>query len=871
MHMEFQSKKQIAIICLSVVTLFSLLGLLFAENIVVEDVYVGLILDMGSREGQIILSCISTALSDFYQLHKNYTTRLLLRNKDSKGKPLHALSAALNLLDNIKVEAIIGAQTRIEANLLAELAEEVKVPIMSLSGPSHSPPRKYPFFVEITQDETFQAVGISALIEAFRWRDVILLYENLNYGRDIIPSLIHSLQEANVNVAYKSCISASSTNEQISEELRNIMKLRTTVFVVHMSHLLVPRFLATVKELGMMSEGYAWIMTSTSLSFLHSSTDSSVVESMEGLLGLKSYIPTSTRLHKLTSRLRRKFYTEDQNMEVGELSPDEIWAYDATWALAEAVERTRTKYSTRLLNLMDSNNITKQGLILLREILHTRFTGLGGEIQYPNGKLISSAFEIVNVIGKGERRVGFWPCYKTFHQINNRRNLLSANDLKTIIWPGGSSTFVKGSKLQLSTEIKLRVGVPPKSGFKEFVRVDHDFQTNRTYFSGFCIDVFEAAVRGLPYKVHYEFISFQNASGYMAGTYNDLVYQVYLQNYDAVVGDTTIISNRSQYVDFTIPYTDLGVGILIKNEKKDMWIFLKPLSGDLWITSACFFILTGLVVWVIERPVNQEFQGTPLQQIGTIFWFSFSTLVFAHREKILSNLAKFVVIIWVFVVLILTSSYTATLASMMTVKQIQLNSGNYLGYQSFTPQVIENPSRFKSITLYGSIEEYADALSRGSKHGGVSAIVDEVPYIKAFLAKYSAGYSMIKTESTTNGFGFVFPKGSQLVHDISRQIEILREEGKLLKMEQTWFSKRPLTYDDSNTNDPNALNFSTFRGLFLVSGVASAFALSLFTIFSLNEKWHVLEKCKCRNLVREKLQFVRKFLSNKVSSHNGEN
>ncbi|XP_068328633.1 glutamate receptor 1.2-like [Pyrus communis] len=868
MHMEFRSKKQIAFICLSVVTLFSLLGLLFAENIVVEDVHVGVILDMGSREGQIILSCISTALSDFYQLHKNYTTRLLLRTKDSKGKPLHALSAALNLLDNIKVEAIIGAQTRIEASLLAELAEEVKVPIMSLSGPSHSPPRKYPFFVEITQDETFQAAGISALIEAFRWRDVILLYENLNYGRDIIPSLIHSLQEANVNVAYKSCISASSTNEQISEELRNIMKLRTTVFVVHMSHLLVPRFLLTVKELGMMSEAYAWIMTSTSLSFLHSSTDSSVVESMEGVLGLKSYIPASTRLHNLTSRLRRKFYTEDQNMEVGELSPDEIWAYDATWALAEAVERTRTKYSTRLLSLMDSNNITKQGLILLREILHTRFTGLGGEIQYPNGKLISSAFEIVNVIGKGERRVGFWPCYKTFHQINNRRNLLSANDLKTIIWPGGSSTFVNGSKLQLSTEIKLRVGVPLKTGFKEFVRVDHDFQTNRTYFSGFCIDVFEAAVRGLPYKVHYEFISFPNASRYW--TYSDLVYQVYLQNYDAVVGDTTITANRSQYVDFTIPYTDLGVGMLIKKGKTNMWIFLKPLSGDLWIASACFFILTGLVVWVIERPVNQEFQGTPLQQIGTIFWFSFSTLVFAHREKILSNLAKFVVIIWVFVVLILTSSYTATLASMMTVKQIQLNSGNYIGYQSFT-KVIENSSRFKSIRVYGTIEEYADALSRGSKHGGVSAIVDEVPYIKAFLAKYSADYSMIKTESITNGFGFVFPKGSQLAHDMSRQIEILREEGKLLEMEQTWFSKTPLTFDDSNTNGPNALNFSTFRGLFLVSGVASAFALSLFTIFSLNEKWHVLEKCKCRNLVREKLQFVRKCFSNKVSSHNGEN
>lgn len=41
----------------------------------------------------------------------------------------------------------------------------------------------------------------------------------------------------------------------------------------------------------------------------------------------------------------------------------------------------------------------------------------------------------------------------------------------------------------------------------------------------------------------------------------------------------------------------------------------------------------------------------------------------------------------------------------------------------------------------------------GSKHGDISAII-EIPYIKAFLAKYSAWYSMIKPSQvyTTNGF-----------------------------------------------------------------------------------------------------------------------
>ncbi|XP_016652500.1 PREDICTED: glutamate receptor 1.4-like [Prunus mume] len=453
-------------------------GLLCAEidgspNIVVEEVHVGVILEMGSREGKIILSCISTALSDFYHLHNNYSTRVILHTRDSKGKALHALSAALNLLDKIKVEAIIGAQTKMEANLLAELGEEAKVPVLSLSGLCTSPfgaPGEYPFFVEITQDETSQVTAISGLIEMFKWRDVILLYENTDYGRDIIPFFINSFEEANVTIVYKSCIAASSADEQIIEELRNLTKLKTM----------------------------------------------------------------------------------DPNIEVSAVTPDGIWAYNATWTLAEAVERTWTSTGLNLVNL---NNITssKHGLLLLQEILQTRFKGLSGEeIQYPNGKLVSSAFEIVNVIGKGERRVGFWPCEEKHtrdsYTLNNRRNLLSTNDLETIIWPGGSSTIPKGSKMQVSTssEIKLRVGVPVKKGFNELVQMNLDIQTNRTNFTGFCIDVFEAAIRALPYEVNYDFIPFEigiNAS------YNDLVYQVFLQTFDAVVGDTTITSKRSQSVD----------------------------------------------------------------------------------------------------------------------------------------------------------------------------------------------------------------------------------------------------------------------------------------------------------------------------------
>ncbi|KAM5550893.1 hypothetical protein ABKV19_027303 [Rosa sericea] len=337
----------------------------------------------------------------------------------------------------------------------------------------------------------------------------------------------------------------------------------------------------------------------------------------------------------------------------------------------------------------------------------------------------------------------------------------------------------------------------------------------------------------------------------MAGTYNDLVQQVYLKKYDAVVGDTTISANRSLYVDFTIPYTDLGVGVLVRKDEENMWVFLKPLSANLWITSAAFFILTGLVVWIIERPINQEFQGSLSQQIGTIFWFSFSTLVFAH--KVVKQLDK-------------VCSDHMGVCSAYTELQLHCNS-------SFNDDHETDTNELKRLKKFDQTEEaYVDALSRGSKHGGVSAIIDEIPYIKIFLAKYSSKYSMIKTKSTTNGFGFVFPKGSKLVHDISRQIEILREEGKLVEMEEAWFhsKKTDLMFDDT-TSDPNTLNLHSFRGLFLVSGVSSVVALILFTIFLVKEKWHVVKTFKVGYVFRAQLQHVRKLLSTKVSDENHQN
>ncbi|KAL4558538.1 hypothetical protein LXL04_036739 [Taraxacum kok-saghyz] len=402
--------------------------------------------------------------------------------------------------------------------------------------------------------------------------------------------------------------------------------------------------------------------------------------------------------------------------------------------------------------------------------------------------------------------------------------------------PGGIITKNPTARnlLQLNTK-NLRIGVPPQIDSNGVFQVKHDDQTNSTIISGFCADVFQTAFHALGLDVSFQFVIFEDAKH----NYNNLIYQVYTEEFDAVVADITITANRSQYVDFTMPYTDLGLGTLSKNADATMWIFLRPLSSDLWLVAVGFFILLGFVIWILEHRINEDFQGSPSEQIGVTLWFAFSTLVYAHRQDLKSNLSRFVVTVWLFVVFVLASSYTATLSSLLTIEQIRLTSkGDLVGYNSgsFVEGNIISNLNFKDTSLrpYSTSEDFADALSGGAKHGGVDAIIDEIPYLKDFFSLYPSGYSMVVSEMTTSGFGFAFPRGSPLVPELSREISKLREDGILKMLEDKWFKSYSLSMDSEPAS--RIQNLKAYRDLFLISGVSMVAALFIFSLNYIQEK-----------------------------------
>ncbi|XP_038710772.1 glutamate receptor 2.7-like isoform X2 [Tripterygium wilfordii] len=779
-------------------------------------VNVGVVLDLETGFGKMSLSSINMALSDFYASHADYKTRLVLHSRDSNGGVVDAASAALDLMKNVQVQAILGPETTMQANFIIELGDKAHVPTITFTASSPSLTSFHSsYFIRATQNDSSQVAAISAITQAFRWREAVLIYVDNEYGQGIVPYLTDALLAGNTRVAYRSVVSSLATDVEIEAELYKLMTMQTRVFIVHMLPSLGSRVFTKAKEVGMMGEGYVWIMT-TSMTNLLSSINASVMESMQGLLGVQPYIPRTTELEEFQIRWKRKFQQENPTVFDAELNVFGLRAYDATMALALAAEiavNSTNSLIFRNLNAsansstdLESIGISQNGPVLLRALLSTRFKGISGEFQLVNGELHSSAFEIVNINGNGARGVGFWTPERGLV-----RNLNSSNStthsapnssiLAPIIWPGDSTSSPKGWQMP-TNEKKLRIGVPTKSGFTEFVQVTTDSNTNSKKVTGYCIAIFDAVVEALPYAVSYEFIPYAQPNGEEA-TYDDMVYQVYLGTFDAVVGDTTIRENRSKYVDFTWPYTESGVSMIVPitdNQNYNAWVFLEPLTLDLWVTSACFFVFIGFVVWVLEHRINEDFRGPPAHQAGTSFWFSFSTMVFAHRERVVSNLARFVVVVWCFVVLILTQSFTASLASLLTVQRLQ-------------PTVTD-------------VEQLI-------KHG----------------------------EN-------VFPRNSPLVPDVSRAILTVTEGDKINGIENAWLAKQSNCQDSSTSVSSSRLSLNSFWGLFLIAGLASVAALILFAAMFVYEHRHVLKHSESRPSIWSRILDLLKIFNQKdLSSH----
>jgi ABC-type amino acid transport substrate-binding protein len=68
------------------------------------------------------------------------------------------------------------------------------------------------------------------------------------------------------------------------------------------------------------------------------------------------------------------------------------------------------------------------------------------------------------------------------------------------------------------------------------------------------------------------------------------------QKFDAVVGDVAIVAKRYQHAEFTHPYTESGLVMIVPVRTKNSnraWLFVKPFTKAMWVLVSTTALSSG--------------------------------------------------------------------------------------------------------------------------------------------------------------------------------------------------------------------------------------------------------------------------------------
>ncbi|KAG5534473.1 hypothetical protein RHGRI_022564 [Rhododendron griersonianum] len=783
-------------------------------------------------------------------------TKLKLTMLDANYSGFLGIIDALQIMETDTV-AIIGPQSSVTAHLISHIANKLQVPLLSFSAtdPTLSS-LQYPFFVRTTQDDWYQMAAIADIVEYYNWREVIAIYTDDDYGRSGISALANQLATKRCRISYKAPMNPQASRSDIMDVMVKVALAESRILIVHTYPTGGIDVVDVAHHLGMMGSGYVWIATNWLSTVLDTDSPlpSGTVENIQGLITLRMYTPDSEMKRNFLSRWKNLTNNLTGNGHFG-LNTYGLYAYDTVWILANAVNaffnhggNISFSNDSRLSELdggnlhLDAMSIFDGGQLLLDSILKVKLTGLSGHVSFTSDKsLIRPAYEVINVIGTGIRRIGYWSNYSGLSVVPPEKlyekppyRSSSNQQLHSVIWPGQTTETPRGWVFPNNGK-QLRIGVPNRVSYREFIAE----VPGTDAFTGYCIEVFTAALNLLPYAVPYKLMPFGDRVNNPSCT--ELVRLITTGVYDAAIGDIAIITNRTRMADFTQPYIKSGLVVVatVRKSNTHAWAFLRPFTWTMWTVTGICLLGVGAVVWILEHRINDQFRGSPRRQILTTLWFSFSTMFYSHRENTVSPLGRMVLIIWLFVVLIIKSNYTASLTSILTVQQLSspikgieslIASNDPIGYQqgSFARNYLSDELGIHESRLVplNSQEEYAKALEDGPKKGGVAAVVDERAYIELFLSSHCE-FSIVGQEFTNNGWGFAFPRDSPLAIDMSTAILKLSETGELQRIHDKWLMRSACSLQGANL-EVNRIQLKSFSGLFIICGLACLFAFLVY-------------------------------------------
>uniref|UniRef100_A0A096M4N8 Glutamate receptor n=1 Tax=Poecilia formosa TaxID=48698 RepID=A0A096M4N8_POEFO len=378
---------------------------------------------------------------------------------------------------------------------------------------------------------------------------------------------------------------------------------------------------------------------------------------------------------------------------------------------------------------------------------------------------------------------------------------------------------------------------------------------------GFCIDILKKIAKSVKFTYDLYLVTNGKHGKKINGTWNGMVGEVVLKNAHMAVGSLTINEERSEVIDFSVPFIETGISVMVSrsNGTVSPSAFLEPFSADVWVMMFVMLLLVSAVaVFVFEyiSPVGynrcladgREPHG-PSFTIGKAIWLLWG-LVFNNSVPVQNpkgTTSKIMVSVWAFFAVIFLASYTANLAAFMIqeeyVDQVTgLSDKKFQSPNDFSPPfrfgTVPNGSTERNIrNNYPEMHTYMTAFHQRNvnealqslKAGKLDAFIYDAAVLN-YMAGRDEGCKLVTIGSgyifATTGYGIAIQKESGWKRHVDLAILQLFGDGEMEELESLWLTG--ICHHEKNEVMSSQLDVDNMAGVFYMLGAAMALSLITF-------------------------------------------
>ncbi|NXA54683.1 NMDE1 protein, partial [Nothocercus julius] len=467
-------------------------------------------------------------------------------------------------------------------------------------------------------------------------------------------------------------------------------------------------------------------------------------------------------------------------------------------------------------------------------------------------------------VGKWENhslslKYSVWPRYSSFADSAPDDNHLSIVTLE-------EAPFVIVEDVDPLMETCQKNTVP----CRKFVKINNSTNegTNvKKCCKGFCIDILKKLSKTVKFTYDLYLVTNGKHGKKVNNVWNGMIGEVVYHRAVMAVGSLTINEERSEVVDFSVPFVETGISVMVSrsNGTVSPSAFLEPFSASVWVMMfVMLLIVSAMAVFIFEyfSPVGYNrnlAQGRdpllaitdphgPSFTIGKAVWLLWG-LVFNNSVPVQNpkgTTSKIMVSVWAFFAVIFLASYTANLAAFMIQEEF-VDQVTGLSDKKFQrPHDYSPPFRFGTVPN-GSTERnirnnYPDMhlyMTKYNQKGVEDALVslktgklDAFIYDAAVLnykAGRDEGCKLVTIGSgyifATTGYGIALQKGSPWKRQIDLALLQFVGDGEMEELETLWLTG--ICHNEKNEVMSSQLDIDNMAGVFYM--LAAAMALSLIT------------------------------------------